>query len=46
MIRIGGVDYEEEKLMNSEPTNEEWRKLYDAALKFKAIEAWDWMYEL
>ncbi len=31
--------------MNSEPTNEEWLKLYDAALKFKAIEAWNWMYD-
>lgn len=31
--------------MSSEPTNEEWLKLYDAASKFKAIEAWDWMYD-
>lgn len=31
--------------MNSEPTKEEWLKLYDAALEFKAIEAWSWMYD-
>lgn len=31
--------------MNSEPSKDEWLKLYDAALKFKSIEAWNWMYD-
>lgn len=27
------------------PTLEEWSALYDAAIKFKAMQCWDWMYE-
>lgn len=31
--------------MTNEPSHEEWLKLFEAALKFKEIEAWNWMYD-